>query len=221
MGKYVDLVKQRAIQKRQELEQNPASIQEQFEDMAIAEKFLRHPKGFAVSQPIMSLVVLKFLGFSDEEMKDLYYQLVYEQSTQDQDHDIAPDPPLDSPPDKTQPEPSAAEDPPEEEPDEEPGEEIPDVLKPAQEIPPIPQIGRLLYWQNGKRCQTDPLPLLPGLETYYYTKYCFGKKDANGRLHTLVGNEWQYGGPFRSYYFDAQYDCLEVDYVLDPNTPAP
>lgn len=58
MGKFVDMIKKRAIEKRKELEQDPSSSEQNFTDMAIAEKFLRHDKGFAVSQPIMSLVVL-------------------------------------------------------------------------------------------------------------------------------------------------------------------
>ncbi len=78
-------------------------------------------------------------------------------------------------------------------------------------------MGRLVYREDGKYCHTDLLPLIPGCETYYYTKYCFGKKDENGRLHTLIGNEWRYGGPFMSYYFDAQYDYWEVDYILEPD----
>ena len=91
MGKCVDMVRQRAIEKRRELEQDPASTEDNFRDLAIAEKFLRHPRGFAVSQPIMSLVVLKFLGYSEEEMNDLYWKLVYEQSTEGQYRYVNPD----------------------------------------------------------------------------------------------------------------------------------
>ncbi len=91
MGKYFDMVRQRAIEKRKSLEQDPSATEEDFSCMKIAEKFLSHKAGFAVSQPIMSLVVLKFLGYSDTEIKDLYYKLVYEQSTQDQYRYVDPD----------------------------------------------------------------------------------------------------------------------------------
>ena len=83
--------------------------------------------------------------------------------------------------------------------------------------PKATKMGRLVYREGGKRCATDLLPLDPEHETYYYTKYCFGKKDENGRLYTLIGNKWKYGGPFRTYYFDAQYDCREIDYILEPD----
>lgn len=76
----VEKVRSRAIEKRKELESDPNTTEQSFTDMKIAEKFLRHPKGFAVSQPIMSLVVLKFLGYSEEDIKDMYFKLVYEQS---------------------------------------------------------------------------------------------------------------------------------------------
>lgn len=221
MGKYVDMVRQRAIQKRQELEQNPASTQDQFEDMAIAEKFLRHPKGFAVSQPIMSLVVLKFLGYSDAEMKDLYWKLAYEQSTQDQYRYVDPDAVEAACSGEKQQTAHTAEEKAKVEPKPEPQKESSvKQLEPTRAGKPesrTPKMGRLVYWQGGKRCETDLLPLDPGHETYYYTKYCFGKKDENGRLHTLIGNEWRYGGPFMSYYFDAQYDYWEVDYILEPD----
>lgn len=114
-----------------------------------------------------------------------------------------------------------AEEKPEEEPEEEPKKEIQEAANPVLEKSQARQMGRLVYREDGKYCQTDPLPLVPGCETYYYTKYCFGKKDANGRLYTLVGNEWRYGGPFMSYYFDAQYDYWEVDYILEPNSTIP
>jgi len=39
----------------------------------------------------MSLVVLKFLGYSDAEINDLYWKLVYEQSTQGQYRYVDPD----------------------------------------------------------------------------------------------------------------------------------
>jgi hypothetical protein len=195
--------------------------------MRIAEKFLRYNDAFAVSQPIMSLVVLKFLGYSDEEIKDLYYKLVYEQSTGDQYRYVDPDnlpedggadtkpsftAPQSSPPDI--PDTDDDTDPPEE-PEKSP--EVPEPeAAPPEEPRSNPRMGRLVYWEGGRRCQTDLLLLDPDCETYYYTKYCFGKKDADGRLHTLVGNEWRYGGPFRSYYFDAQYDYWEVDCILEP-----
>ena len=76
----VEKVRLRAIEKRKELESDPNTIEESFTSMKIAEKFLRHPKGFVVTQPIMSLAVLKFLGYSEEEIKDMYFKLVYEQS---------------------------------------------------------------------------------------------------------------------------------------------
>ena len=76
----VKKVRLRAIERRKELESDPNTDEEWFTCMQIAEKFLRHPKGFAVSEPIMSLAVLKFLGYSEEEIKDMYFKLVYEQS---------------------------------------------------------------------------------------------------------------------------------------------
>lgn len=219
MGKYVDMVRQRAIQKRQELEQNPAATQEQLEDMAIAEKFLRHPKGFAVSQPIMSLVVLKFLGYSEVEIKDLYYKLVYEQSTEGLYHYVDPDAVEAACSGEKKQTAHTADEKPKSEPKAEPKKESslkqPEPTRAVKPESRTPKMGRLVYREGGKRCETDLVPLDPGHETYYYTKYCFGKKDENGSLHTLIGNEWRYGGPFRSYYFDAQYDYWEVDYILE------
>lgn len=221
MGKYFDMVRQRAIEKRKSLEQDPSATEEDFSCMKIAEKFLSHKAGFAVSQPIMSLVVLKFLGYSDTEIKDLYYKLVYEQSTQDQYRYVNQDQLENSLSDKNQQPPHIREEEPEENPNEESEAEKRTSEKPIREESPVPRLGRLIYRENGKLCQTDLLPLIPRCETYYYTKYCFGKKDANGRLYTLVGNEWRYGGQFMSYYFDAQYDYWEVDYILEPNSTIP
>lgn len=221
MGNYVDRIRKRAVEKRQELERDPAATEEDFVCMKITEKFLAHKAAFAVSQPLASLAVLKFLGYTEEEMRDLYYKLVFEQSTQGQYRYVDPDK-VKAQPEATQlpeeePEEEKEEPDEEEEPNkEESREETWEAVKPEPEEPRPLRIGRLLYWENGMRCQTEPLPLDPGHETYYYTKYCFGKQDAKGRLHTLIGNEWRYGGPFRTYYFDAQYDCQEVDYILEP-----
>lgn len=227
MGEYLDKVRKRVAQKRWELEQDPATTDEVFRNMATAEKYLRSDNAFVVYQPVYSLAVLKFLGYSEAEMKDLFYQLVYEQSTGNRYRYVDPDnlpgtggaetkpssaAPQSGPPDI--PETDDDTDPPEE-PEESP--EVPEPeAAPPEEPRSNPRMGRLIYWEGGRRCQTDPLLLDPDCETYYYTKYCFGKKDAKGRLHTLVGNEWRYGGPFRSYYFDAQYDYWEVDYILEP-----
>ena len=72
----VEKVRLRAIEKRKELESDPNTIEQSFTSMKIAEKFLRHPKGFAVSQPIMSLAVLKFLGYSEEEITAMVSNLL-------------------------------------------------------------------------------------------------------------------------------------------------
>lgn len=222
MGKYLDMVKKRAIEKRKELEQDPAAIEQNFTDMAIAEKFLRHDKGFAVSQPIMSLVVLKFLGYSEEEIKDLYFKLVYEQSTEDKYSYVDPDKienSVSNEPDREQNK-VVTELKPEQKshktPKDNPSEEITKTIKTNIPEPEPPRMGRLIYREDGEYCQTDLLPLDPEHETYYYTKYCLGKMDANKRLYTLVGNEWIRGGAFMSYYFDAQYDYWEIDYILEP-----
>lgn len=226
MAKYTEIIKARFAEKKKSLEENPAATEDELACLAITEKFLRYKDAFAVSQPIMSLVVLKFLGYSDEEIKDLYFKLAYEQITGNQYRYVDPDNlpedgGVDTKPSFTAPQ-SSMPDIPDTDDDTDLPEEpapSPDVTDhwevPLEKPRSNPRMGRLVYWEDGKRCTTDPLVLDPGCETYYYTKYCFGKKDADGRLHTLVGNEWRYGGPFRAYYFDAQYDCWEVDYILE------
>lgn len=233
MGTYLDMVNQRAVEKRNELEQDPSATEDHFECMRIAEKFLAHRKGFAVSQPDMSLVVLKFLGYSDKEINDLYFKLVYEQSTQELYRYVDPNHPVASLSEENRQESCMAEENPEEEseeepeeepkeePKKEPEEEMQEAEKPVREEVRTPKMGRLVYRENGRQCLTDLLPLDPEHETYYYNKYCLGKRDEHGRLHTLIGNEWRYGGPFISYYYDAQYDYWEADYILEPDGTAP
>ena len=81
MGEALKRVKERAVERRREIESDPNTPERYFEYMQAAEKYLAHPKAFAVSDPVTSLTILKFLGYQGKELSDLFYRLVFEQST--------------------------------------------------------------------------------------------------------------------------------------------
>lgn len=77
----VAAVRERTVERRKELESDPNTPARFFEYMEAAEKYVSHPKAFAVSDPVTSLSILKFLGYKQEELSELFYKLVFEQST--------------------------------------------------------------------------------------------------------------------------------------------
>lgn len=91
MGKYVNQVMKRFEERRESIRNNPDPTEKDVRCLTIVERFLTDPKCFATAEPLMSIATLKFLGYSDKEINDIYFQLMYEQSTFSEYRYVDPD----------------------------------------------------------------------------------------------------------------------------------
>lgn len=190
MGKYFDEVVQRAIEKRKELEKNPAAQGVDFLNMRTTAKFLSGKQPFSQSPPVMSMVVLKFLDYTDAEIKELYSNLVLEQTAENPDEipiypmeALFPDP-------KRIPKPELridydwiydCDDDPEEEPDDEP--------YPMTEIPSRDEVWRYYECKSGE-----------------IFRVCRGSV-----FQLLSDGAWTDCRSLMSYYYDAASDYWEIN----------
>ena len=81
MGKCIDMVMKRFAERKKEIEQNPEASEKDTRCLRIVERFVKTPGCFVGAEPLMSISTLKFLGYSDKEINDIYFQLIFEQST--------------------------------------------------------------------------------------------------------------------------------------------
>jgi hypothetical protein len=79
--KVLDIVMKRFYERKKEIESNPNPSEKDVRGLKIVERFITSPMCFATAEPLMSIATLKFLGYSDKEINDYYFKLIFEQST--------------------------------------------------------------------------------------------------------------------------------------------
>ena len=79
MGKYIDMVMKRFAERKQAIEHNPEASEKDLRCLDIVERFLAHEKCFVTAEPLMNISTLKFLGYSDDEIRDMYFKVIQDQ----------------------------------------------------------------------------------------------------------------------------------------------
>lgn len=91
MGECLNMVMKRFYERKQAIEQNPEASEKDRRCLAIVDKFLKDPRGLAFAEPLMSISTLKFLGYSDEEINDIYFKIIFEVTTSSEYKYVDPD----------------------------------------------------------------------------------------------------------------------------------
>lgn len=81
MGETITMVMKRFAERKKEIEQNPEASEKDLRCLPIVDKFLKDPRGLAFAEPLMSIATLKFLGYSDKEINDIYFKIIFEVTT--------------------------------------------------------------------------------------------------------------------------------------------
>ena len=80
MGKCINMVMKRFAERKQAIEHNPEPSEKDLRCLKIVERFLEDPRNLATAEPLMTISTLKFLGYSDKEINDIYFRIIYEVS---------------------------------------------------------------------------------------------------------------------------------------------
>lgn len=91
MGKYVNQVMKRFEERRNEIRSNPNATEKDIRGLDIVERFLAAPRAFATAELLMIISVLKFLLYSDKEINDMCFQLIFEHATESEYTYVDPD----------------------------------------------------------------------------------------------------------------------------------
>ena len=91
MSKYLNMVMKRFHERKQAIEQNPEPTEKDLRGLKIVERFLEDPRNLATAEPLMTIATLKFLGYSDKEINDINFKIIYEVSTEAEYKYVDPD----------------------------------------------------------------------------------------------------------------------------------